>query len=250
MVIQTGEQATAKQDLLQALTEYKGNTKHQVVIKAIEKLSALNSITDPTRHDTLLDGEWLLISAPNFPGGELTDEGKYSYTLGRLAFNMFQPAQLKLVIDRVCQPVFPVNNGQQKSHDIIVEFTTIDDNFPQLKGIVHNFGICEPSSDRTLQVKFTGSVLKPQESENLESWKPVFKQQKSLKKTWKERLTSVMGKIMFGLVPPEEMNPQTGEVSFTMNRSPKGSLDIIYLDEELRITKGEKGTVLVCQRCA
>lgn len=55
-------------------------------------------------------------------------------------------------------------------------------------------------------------------------------------------------KFMFGLVKPEAMNPKTGEVSFTMKRSPKGHLRVLYLDEELRITRGEKGTVLVCER--
>lgn len=44
------------------------------------------------------------------------------------------------------------------------------------------------------------------------------------------------------------MSPETGEVSFTMQRSPKGRLEILYLDDELRITRGEKGTVLVCQK--
>ncbi len=33
-----------------------------------------------------------------------------------------------------------------------------------------------------------------------------------------------------------------------MNKSPKGKLQILYLDEELRITKGNRETVLVCQR--
>lgn len=249
MVTKTGKQQAAKTELLQALRTYGGNTKHEVVISAIKKLCAVNPTASPTQNDTLLDGNWLLISAPNFPQGELREDGKYSYTLGRLAFNMFQPVQLKLVIVRVLQPVFPSKNGQQRSHDIIVEFLTEDENYPQLKGIVHNFGVCQPSNDKTLQVKFTGSVLKPQEQENIEIWKSVFSQEsKPFKKTWKEKIRFAIAKVMFDLVPPDKMNPKTGEVSFTMRRSPKGSLKIIYLDEELRITRGEKGTVLVCER--
>ena len=53
--------------------------------------------------------------------------------------------------------------------------------------------------------------------------------------------------MLFGLVPPKEMQAD-GKVEFQMKRSPKGSLEILYLDEELRITKGEKGTILVCER--
>jgi len=44
------------------------------------------------------------------------------------------------------------------------------------------------------------------------------------------------------------MDRQTGRVSFKMQRSPKGKLELLYLDEELRITRGERGTVLVCER--
>ena len=75
----------------------------------------------------------------------------------------------------------------------------------------------------------------------------LFKQ-KHQKKGLKEQLISVFLKLMFGLTPPQSMNTETGEISFTMKRSPKGSLEVLYLDEELRITKGEKGTVLVFER--
>ncbi|WP_287521037.1 PAP/fibrillin family protein [Okeania sp. SIO2C2] len=68
------------------------------------------------------------------------------------------------------------------------------------------------------------------------------------KKGLKEQLMSVFLKLIFGLVPPKGMNTETGEISVTMKRSPKGRLEVLYLDEELRITRGEKGTVLVCER--
>ncbi len=54
---------------------------------------------------------------------------------------------------------------------------------------------------------------------------------------------------MFGIVSSGAMNSKTGAISFTMKRSPKGRLEILYLDEEMRITRGvERGTVLVCER--
>jgi hypothetical protein len=98
-------------------------------------------------------------------------------------------------------------------------------------------------------VQFTGGILKPQSTTNLEEWKAVFSEQgKPEKRSLVDILMSGFLKLMFGLVPPQTMNPETGEVSFIMNRSPKGRLEILYLDEELRITRGEKGTVLVCER--
>ncbi|MBC5797050.1 fimbrial protein [Sphaerospermopsis sp. LEGE 00249] len=249
IVVDTEKCTAAKTELRQILAACGGNTKDKNVIAAIENLQSFNPTTAPAQSGSLMDSEWLLISAPNFPQGELLANGKYAYTLGRLAFNMFQPTKLKLVIDRVLQPVFPVGNGEQRTHDIVVEFTTIDESVPQLSGIVINQGICQSVSDTLLQVQFTGGILKPQSTTNLEDWKAVFSEQgKPEKRSWQDILMSGFLKLMFGLVPPQTMNPETGEVSFMMNRSPKGRLEILYLDEELRITRGEKGTVLVCER--
>ncbi|MTJ51712.1 fimbrial protein [Anabaena sp. UHCC 0253] len=249
MVVDTGKCAAAKTTLRQALTACDGNTKDKNVIAAIENLQSLNPTTAPAQSGSLMDNQWLLISAPNFPQSEQLADGRFAYTLGRLAFNMFQPTKLKVVIDRVYQPVFLLGNGEQRSHDIIVEFTTIDESVPQLSGIVRNQGICQPLSDKVLQVEFTGGILKPQSSTNIDDWKAVFGEQgKSQTRSWKDSLMSVFLRLMFGLVPPKTMNSETGEVAFMMNRSPKGRLEILYLDEELRITRGEKGTVLVCER--
>lgn len=250
-MVSTGkQQELAKANLRKVLAEYEGNTKHEAVVTAIQKLCAVNPLKDPARSGQLLEGEWVLISAPNFPEGERQEDGKYRYTLGRLAFNMFQPVDLKIVIDRVLQPVFLVDNGEQRTHDIIVEFTTVgEDNQPILRGIVRNLGVCEPMNDETLKVKFTGGILAPQTFDNIETWKTVFKQSgQSSRRSLKEKIMFNLFKLMLGLVPPKEMNPETGEVSFKMKRSPQVSLNILYLDEELRITCGDKGTILVCER--
>ncbi|MBD2209468.1 fimbrial protein [Nostoc linckia FACHB-104] len=249
MAVNTKTLEAAKTTLRQALAASGGNTKDQEVIAAIENLQLLNPITAPARSDTLLDRNWLLISAPNFPGGEQLADGSFSYTLGRLAFNMFQPTGLKVTLQRVSQPVFLLGNGKQCSHDIVVEFTTIDESVPKLNGIVRNQGVCQVVSDTTLQVEFTGGILQPQDNQNLEEWKAVFgNQQPSARRGFKDILMSGFLNLMFGLVPPQGMNPDTGEISFTMRRSPKGRLEILYVDEELRITRGERETVLVSER--
>ncbi|WP_424102922.1 PAP/fibrillin family protein [Moorena producens] len=249
VLVDTEERTSAKTALRQVLAACGGNTKDKAVIGAIDKLSQLNPTTAPARNRELLEHQWLLISAPNFPGGEQLADGKNAYTLGRLAFNMFQPTGLKLVIDRVLQPVLLLGDGKQQSHDIIVEFTTIDQSLPQLRGIVRNQGVCHPISDTVLQVQFTGGILAPHPSTNIKDWQAIFAEQRQFsQKNWKEKFMSSFLKLLFGLVPPQGINPETNEVAFTMKRAPKGSLEILYLDEELRITRGQKGTVLVCQR--
>ena len=243
----------AKESLRQSLAEHAGNTKHEAVMAAIQTLAQLNPTAAPARNVALRDGRWLLINAPNFPDGELQADGRYLYTLGRLAFNMFQPKTLKVAIDRVLQPVLPIDDPQ-RTHDIWVDFTIVDDVVPPLQGVVRNLGVCEPCSDDSLQVKFTGGVLSPQDGTDLKAWKQVFGDQTpasgALKRSLKERLKDFFLQLMFGFVPPQGMDPETGEVKFKMRRSPKGKLQILYLDEELRITKGHRGTVLVCDRIA
>ncbi|MBD2664457.1 hypothetical protein B6N60_00813 [Richelia sinica FACHB-800] len=249
MVVDTGNVAAAKAALRQALTACGGNTKDETVLAAITNLQTLNPTPAPTHSGQLLDSNWLLISAPSFPQGEQLADGRFAYTLGRLAFNMFQPTKLRVVIDRVFQPVRYLGQGEQQSHDIVVEFTTIDESVPQLRGIVRNLGVCQPASDTALQVQFTGGVLTPQDMGQIEEWRRVFGEQGKPEETsLKEKFQTWLLKLMFGLVPPEGMNLDTGEIRFTMKRSPKGNLEILYLDEELRITRGEKGTVLVCER--
>ncbi|MEA5510133.1 PAP/fibrillin family protein [Crocosphaera sp. UHCC 0190] len=248
MMNQLATREAAKTALRDALKIYDGDVKQAEVKGKIEQLCQLNPIVAPSHSHRLESKEWLLISAPSFPQGEKLPNGKYAYTLGRLAFNMFEPTNLKLVIDAVRQPVVLLGEGEKRSHDIVVEFTIIDEYFPSLKGVVKNLGVCYPADNQTLQVQFTGGSLAPQNKENLDQWKTIFSQAKPAQKSLKEQLMSLFLKVMFGLVPPTGMNTETGEIDFKMKRSPKGSLAVLYLDEELRITRGEKGTILVCER--
>jgi hypothetical protein len=242
-------QTELKKALRQGLAAHGGDPNHGAVATTIDQLTTLNPTAAPARQTDLLDGDWLLISAPNFPDGELRVDGTYAYTLGRLAFNMFQPKDLKVLINQVSQPVFPIEGTSQRTHDIVVQFTTLSEDFPPLQGLVRNLGICQPASDNTLQVQFTGGVLEPVEGTELKVWQQVFGQATApARLSLKEWFQGLLLRFMFGLVLPDKMDTQTGRSEFQMKRSPKGSLEILYLDEELRITKGEKGTVLVCDR--
>lgn len=237
----------AKTALREALQKYDRDVKHEAVKAKIEQLCELNPTIAPACSDRLESSEWMLISAPSFPQGEKLPNGKYCYTLGRLSFNMFEPTKLKIVIDCVKQPILKLKEDSKFTHDIIVEFTVINLDYPKLKGVIHNLGRCYPQSEDTLKVEFTGGKLNPQPNQDLSLWKQVFNQEKSDNKGLQELFTSFILKIIFGLVPPKGMNEQTGDISFEMKRSPKGNLKILYLDEEIRITLGEKGTILVCE---
>jgi hypothetical protein len=238
----------AKQALRETLAAHQGDPRQAAVAQAIAHLSSLNPTPAPARTPALLEGNWRLISAPRFPQGQRRADGTYAYTLGRLAFNMFSPQQLQVVIDQVSQPVFPVAGSPQRTPDIVVAFTTLSTEFPPLQGMVRNLGVCEPGSDTALRVQFTGGTLAPAEGTDRQQWQAVFGDQGTPKRQgFRDWWQGLFLKLLFGLVPPVGMD-DAGRVTFQMQRSPKGTLEILYLDEELRITKGEKGTVLVCDR--
>lgn len=241
------ERHVAEDALRQSLALY-GDTKHSAVADAISVLAKLNPTPAPAHNTQLRDGNWLMINAPTFPGGQRCEDGTYLYSMGRLAFNMFQPKDLLIKIDRVVQPVLPIPNSSQRTHDVRVEFSTVNE-ANRLQGIVTNRGVCEPCADDTLQVQYTGGNLEPKPGTDLQTWNATFGNQSNLaKSTFKEKLMNLSLKLMFGLVASKGINHNTGEATFTMTRSPKRKLEILYLDDYLRITRGSKGTVLVCER--
>jgi len=239
---------SAKRALREAIAIHQGDPSHGVVAGAIADLATLNPTPAPAR-DPFLEGYWRLISAPSFPDGELQADGRYVYSLGRLAFNMFPPQDLKVVINQVFQPVLPIAGTGQHTHDILVHFTTLGDDFPPLRGIVRNLGVCEPGSDTALKVQFTGGILEPADDTDRQQWQAIFERPVASGglslKAWFQRL---LLQWMFGLVRPKGMAADSGRMEFTVKRSPKGSLEVLYLDDELRITKGQKETVLICDR--
>lgn len=238
----------AKRALRKALEHHHGEPAHAVVAAAIADLAPLNPTPAPARH-VAMQSNWRLISAPNFPDGERQADGTYVYTLGRLAFNMFQPQDLKVVIQQVTQPVLPIAGTQQHSHDIVVHFKTLSEVWPPLEGIVRNLGVCQPNGDATLQVQFTGGQLEPAEGTDWQQWQTLLGKPSGPRKlTPRGWLQGLFLQLMFGLVPPQGMDTSSGKVEFKMRRSPKGTLTILYLDDELRITRGNQETVLVCER--
>ena len=252
MDTKVAERNAAKSNLRDALNQHERDPKAEAVVAAISQLTALNPTPQPTQSGSLLEGNWLLINAPDFPGGKKTEDGKYIYSLGRLAFNLFQPADLQLLINRVTQPILPIQDGDKLTYNIEIEFTTLDENYPQLRGIVRNQGVCSPQNEKTLQVQFIGgelAPLDPEDPESMKAWMSVFGDQKSKQSlNIAQKIQSFVGKLIFGLEPPQGIDRQTGKASFNMKKSPKGSLEVLYLDEELRITRGNRGTVTACER--
>ncbi len=55
-------------------------------------------------------------------------------------------------------------------------------------------------------------------------------------------------KLAFKLTLPTDESDSESCARYEMKREPKGYFDILYVDEDLRITRGNRGTVVIVQR--
>lgn len=53
---------------------------------------------------------------------------------------------------------------------------------------------------------------------------------------------------MFGFEGPADTLGPRGELTYQMKRPPSGFLDILYVDEEMRATRGNAGSLVITAR--
>lgn len=125
-----------------------------------------------------------------------------------------------------------------------------------------NYGVCTPSSSHPsrLSVKFTGGILQPNFDMNCPSntqltmaWKQTFEgaiskelQSQSIFAKVSSTVSNVVMKLMMGLRPPVDDGSLTQ--SYWIERPIVGYLDILYMDDDIRVSRGNRGTVVVVER--
>ena len=272
-----------KSSLRQILLHHKGDTSHPQVHDAISKLQQLvndeintqqNTTTadDPNSHT----GRWRTISSPPFPGRLDDIDGKAAYTLGRMSFNLFRPSKVVCIVEEIVNVVELLHGGVETTAatgdvweqcynlevtmEILVPCHDDAAEFIRLPAKMVNFGICSPSSPSRLAVKFTGGVLKPnfdlnkQENRNLaQSWRQTFdgvitNETKAMSMVDKitTSLTHSLLKMIMGLTSPEDTEDLTQK--YNIARPISGYLDILYISDDLRISKGNRGTIVVVEK--
>jgi hypothetical protein len=261
-----------KAKLKSLLAKYNGCTQHNEVIDIVNKLSEMNPVGKKCAQDALFAGDYCTITAPTFPGriksknNEQDDVVKY--TLGRISFNIFQPNKLICTLRSVRNPVHPraelTKDGRKTfSYHFVLDITihTPDGDLP---ATMINEAHCyeNPDVNNRLMVTFTGCTLMPanelaNNTTKLKLWESTF--EGAYKKADEER--SYLGwifqyflKLLLGLTLPSDNNPGNSKdilkntFHFSMKRCPTGHFDLLYLDEDLRITKGNRGTIVVAER--
>lgn len=222
----------------------------------------------------------MTLSAPPFPG-KIQNNDKNApaqFTLGRLSFNIFQPKNLICTLKSIRNPVCVRNTGNHKSshsgttfkYDVIMDLVVHtssnkdkNDNHPKdiqesdLAATMITKGFCypSPSVNNRMMVTFTGCSF-TLENKN-EVSKLLLKENfaNAYRKADQER--SCMGwmihnvlKWFLGLTYPTDADAleEAYEFSYEMKKPPSAYIDVLYLDEDIRITKGSRGTIVVVDR--
>jgi hypothetical protein len=267
-----------KAKLLKALAAADGETTCPKVRAAVEELREVYKITgvdvreDPTTIEHCLDGVWLTMSKPNYPEclGK-SEGGEYMYSLGRMSFDMFRPTGMVCSIQGVFNPVFATDvvpdavprslrkevaekSSTLKTYNIVTAFTidSKDESAKPIRGVMttYSYMLPDPNTPNRLTVFFTGGLLEPNDETDGNEWKRVFGTDIP-KRFLTERARVLAAKVLLGASVPDKMEDD-GSMSYYLKRPIGGHgttfVDVIYLDETLRVMQGQTGSLYVLSR--
>ncbi|KAL3924198.1 MAG: hypothetical protein SGILL_001189 [Bacillariaceae sp.] len=234
-----------------------------------------------------VDGMWLTLSKPSFFGclGE-NDNGDPMYTLGRMSFDMFSPTNLVCSLQGNFNPVEVVNEEDRKAmlqyvpkslrdevesgatvlrtYHIVTAFTIEPSlaSFPDapnkdvsrpIKGIMTTYGysLPDPNKANRHSIWFTGGRIEPNNDvKDITAWKRLFALHPP-QHSFGEKAKLLAVKLLMGATVPEEM-AEDGSMEYSFSRPLGGHgmayVDVIYLDDSMRIVRGHRGTTFVFSR--
>jgi len=234
-----------------------------------------------------VDGMWLTLSKPTFFGclGE-NDNGDPMYTLGRMSFDMFSPTNIVCSLQGNFNPVEIVTDDERnkmlelvpkslreevesgrtilRTYHVVTAFTIEPSSaaFPKapnkdvhrpIRGIMTTYGYClpDPEVNNRHSIWFTGGRIEPNNNpSDIAEWKRLFALHPP-KHSFGEKAKLLAVKLLMGAVVPESIN-KDGSMEYTFTRPIGGHgiayVDLVYMDESMRIVRGHRGTVFVFSR--
>jgi len=245
----------ARERFLSLLAEKDGDWRDEAITKELELLEKANPTTDAAYTGEYQDGDWVQVTKADYNFG---NKGSTDYTLGQLSFNMYAPSDLKCRVDETTQLVAPLGSTDTRTWNIKLSLTCVDERYPPFKADIVTYGEITPEEDkdgnkRRLGVVFNKGTLKPAagtDSDMLQKWNEIFSDAVTQKKkSIGSKITNFFLGLMMGLKPPEGVD-KDGTVTFQMTKPPKGWTDILFLDDKLRVTKGNRGSIIAATRKA
>jgi hypothetical protein len=263
---ETARVGVLKTKLKSLLAKYDGSTKHPDVTEVVNELAELNPSQNNCASLSSFLGEFYALTCPNFPGRIIPEKGMedlVQYSLGRLSFNIFQPQKLVCTLRSVRNPVTSRQGVEGKedqktfSYPLILD-VTIHSPEGDLPAVLVNEAYCYEHAEvnNRLMVAFTGGTLMPADEmkndlSKLKLWAKTFEgayEKADTERSYVGRIFQFIIKLLLGLTIPTDDSLLKHSFHFDMKRSPVGYLDVLYLDDDLRITRGNRGTIVVVER--
>lgn len=135
-----------------------------------------------------------------------------------------------------------------------------DENHPNkdvhrpIRGVMTTFGysLPDPTVDNRHSIWFTGGRIEPNASpEDALAWMKLFAKHPP-QHTFGEKAKLLAVKFLMGATVPDGVNPNDGSMEYTFTRPLGGHgmayIDVVYLDDSLRIVRGHRGTIMVFSR--
>ncbi|GKY90791.1 hypothetical protein MPSEU_000051900 [Mayamaea pseudoterrestris] len=265
----------------------------------MELLGQMRHLYDPTSFDARvrahsdnekkLEGMWLTLSKPNYPGnlGRYNGSGGYLYSFGHMAMNMV-PSDLICCIDGTFNPVHYVHTKDRlslmdsggvpdklkalvsakkcilRSSDIVSAVTIIPGlSLPQgCVSLVHSPNRLVLRPMRALLSIRGYLVAHPEQKNRLLAWFSHGSFEVSDddrdQQTWRHILERTMSSVLYPERQQQRQSPQQqlrleadGKLSFQMPPDYNEELmyvDVLYLDETIRVLQGGRGTIYVMAR--
>ena len=273
-----------KDALLYALTVHQGETTSQ---DFQDKLQVLQDIYTTNKKTTTLSssqGLWLTLTKPTFFDclGDNPD-GDPMYTLGRMSFDMFGPTNIVCSLQGNYNQIQPVEklppyipksilqqDGQEQELDIkniftynIVTAFTMEEmegnpNRRPLRGMMITYGYMIPDPDvpHRHTVWITGGRMRlstscPATDDTALEWNRTIGNPKR-SRSFKEHATLLALKLFMGAEFKCSYNQELAEQEYVFTRPLGGHgmtyIDTLYMDEDVRIVRGHRGTLFVFSR--
>lgn len=273
----------AKKNLLVTLQGAEGEPRDSNVIDAVKVLatecrllwapSEEHAASVALRHAT---GSWEALTRADFPGSVGRDGENYTYTLGRMSFGLFSPGDVVVSVDScvaTCRHldvferqkvVVPESIDRQqkrselRSYNIQVRFTVKDERASGLTGTINTYGYCVGSRQRApdalhrLDVWFVAGDLRPDDFNNDEEkskWADLFGREAQTareKRSLVTRATLWFVSVALG-IQLEPVQPE-GVQRYTVARPITGHVDVLFTDDDLRVTRGNRNSLVIMRR--
>ena len=139
-----------------------------------------------------------------------------------------------------------------KAFQIVKGYMIPDPDVPSRLSVWFTGGKLSPASrvaERTTTTSDDGSTTSNSDDSDFEEWTKIFGNSSS---TWTESIANMSAKLLLGAELPSGMNEVDGSMSYALHRPygghGKAYVDILYLDDDLYVTKGNSGTIHVAVR--